>query len=138
MNRIGCSGDESRLTECSFEASRPTVCSNGVGLVCSIQQENGTVGDLRLEDAIEDDYIISGRLEVFNGSWGSICWDYYFGLDEALVVCGQLGYFGPGMSCVRRHTPSLHYQQKQSITLSLCLHTLYHSVRCSIHRTVER
>ena len=37
----------------------------------------------------------SGIVEIFYSNvWGNICDDYYFGFDEADVICHQLGYTG--------------------------------------------
>ena len=37
----------------------------------------------------------SGIVEIFDSNvWGNICDDYYFGFDEADVICHQLGYTG--------------------------------------------
>ena len=39
----------------------------------------------------------SGIVEIFDSYinvWGNICDDYYFGFDEADVICHQLGYTG--------------------------------------------
>ena len=37
----------------------------------------------------------SGIVEIYySGSWGNICFDYLFGLNEATVICHQLSYSG--------------------------------------------
>ena len=117
MNHIECSGDEARLADCPFELSSLTTCSSGVLLVCPTQQETGTVGELQLVDSSEDNHIITGHLEVFNGIWGTVCSYFSLGIDEARVACRQLGYFGPCKSCMRKNTQSVR-QEYQSLTLS--------------------
>ena len=43
---------------------------------------------------IDGDVSNEGRVEIYHsGTWGTIC-DDYWGLEEATVVCRQLGYPG--------------------------------------------
>ena len=57
-------------------------------------------GDVRL--ATNDQYLpdgrVGGRVELYwAGSWGTVCDSFYFwGTDEARVVCRQLGYSSSG------------------------------------------
>ena len=46
-------------------------------------------GNVRLADGPTE---LEGRVEIFyNGSWFAVC-DYIFGIEEADVVCRQLGF----------------------------------------------
>ena len=48
-----------------------------------------TEGAIRLEGGNST----AGRVEIFHsGQWGTVCSDYSWGFEEALVVCRQLGF----------------------------------------------
>ena len=50
-------------------------------------------GDIRLEDGPTK---FEGRVEVcMDGEWNTVCNDFW-GHNEGLVVCGQLGYAASG------------------------------------------
>ena len=98
MNDIDCDGTENTLVDCSFLEFGTGSCSyyGGKTIVnCALQAENGTVGELRLADMTETAFAVSGRLEVYNGVWGSVCDDYFYP-EEASVACRQLGYYDKG------------------------------------------
>ena len=35
-----------------------------------------------------------GTVRIYYNGWGNICYDYYYGSNEANVICHQLGYTG--------------------------------------------
>ncbi|XP_033749249.1 scavenger receptor cysteine-rich type 1 protein M130-like [Pecten maximus] len=83
MDNLNCNGTEDDIQDCRFNGWGSNDCSHGedVGVSCNanpIRLVNGTdVG--------------GGRLEVFRGSWGTVC-DDSFGVTDATVVCSILGY----------------------------------------------
>lgn len=87
-----CTGLESRFSDCggSFSIQR---CSHiqDVGVACDTTTPVVLCvnGDVRLVDGVEAN---EGRVEVcVEERWGTVC-DDEWGMEDALVVCRQLGY----------------------------------------------
>ena len=56
---------------------------------------NCSDGQLRLVDGAN---IREGRVEIcINNAWGTICDDDLFGIQDAIVVCTQMGFSNRGM-----------------------------------------
>ncbi|XP_028275118.1 scavenger receptor cysteine-rich type 1 protein M130-like [Parambassis ranga] len=88
MRRFQCGGHESALLDCGSSQSTENSCSAGkaVGLTCS--------DSVRL---VEGTNVCSGRLEVKSDqSWSSVCEDD-FNLQNAEVVCRELGCGAPSV-----------------------------------------
>ncbi|KAL5460336.1 hypothetical protein EMCRGX_G033781 [Ephydatia muelleri] len=89
---MSCSGNEQRISNCSIQPSVNRSCASLelAGVLCEELGFSCGDGDVRLVSGITK---YEGRVEVCrNNTFGTVCNDLSWGIEEAQVVCGQLGY----------------------------------------------
>uniref|UniRef100_A0A8D1CDH8 SRCR domain-containing protein n=1 Tax=Sus scrofa TaxID=9823 RepID=A0A8D1CDH8_PIG len=131
LDDVDCTGGERFLGQCPHADWSLHNCGPGedASVICSGQGSNLLVdGPGRC----------SGRVEVsYQGTWGSVC-DDGWGLEEAQVVCRQLGcgpavsappgaHFGPGLGKIL--LDSVHCSGEES-HLALCAHDAWFTHNC--------
>ncbi|XP_072016052.1 scavenger receptor cysteine-rich domain-containing protein DMBT1-like [Amphiura filiformis] len=96
LDEIYCTGSENNLLDCvgSPWGSHDCTHSEDAGVVCRLTTSTINNTDpypVRLVDGSRRE---EGRVEVYhNGQWGTVC-DYDWDIENANVVCRQLGYDG--------------------------------------------
>ncbi|XP_064866108.1 uncharacterized protein LOC115110154 [Oncorhynchus nerka] len=127
MDDIECSGSESTLTQCSHTTTHNCNHGEDAGVVCSGAQ-------VRL---VNGNGPCSGRVEIYhNSQWGTVC-DDNWDMNDAKVVCKQLGcgsamsspgsaYFGQGTGQI--WMDDIECSGSES-TLTQCSHTTKHNCK---------
>eukprot|EP00057_Strongylocentrotus_purpuratus_P001437 XP_001199008.3 PREDICTED: neurotrypsin-like [Strongylocentrotus purpuratus] len=151
MDNTRCVGNETSIMDCPKNAMGVHNCqhSDDVGVICRVAQGISRGAEVRL--AGSGSSANQGRVEVYiNEQWGTVC-DNLWGINDADVVCRQLGFpgasratrdaktFGAGsgpilldrVKCVGDETSILDCM-KSAIGVHNCLHSDDAGVICDI------
>ena len=98
LSEVRCAGTETTLTSCTHAGFGVHTCSHtqDAGVSCTPCSPQGGI---RLRGSF-DSTGRSGRVEICNNVWGTVC-DDFWGTTDAQVACRQLGFetIGKSMTC---------------------------------------
>ena len=142
MSHLECSGLEESLLQCNQRACYATSCTHfrRAGIICERKNFYSfyiavktltavcTSGSIRLGDGAE----LRGRVEVcYNGSWVTIC-SHRWAVQEATVICSQLGYSRYGICIMHAVVLMLTQVPLQYLMLTLTMNGQWAYMNCNV------